>query len=402
LSPRRRFGVPRHDDPIATTFARGSTRSIRPDYHRSSMRCRPSFAVVLFALASLAAQEVPPIGPPLPAPPPSAAELRVLDFVAATVGDKAILASHVTEQWRAALAEDDKRPPALRKYGPPGAASKRHALWRQLLEQLVGRELTAQSARLLGKSPNEVEEQVERLVQDELRRTAEERGGLNAYARELNVVGQSMGTVADDLRTSILSQMAQYQGVMRDLRDQRALLATPREMKARFDANPTRFERPGSVQLAVSRYALERGAEAAAREAAATAAAWNALPRPVTEAQMRGLGAQVLGVSLKEAGVPAMRGFIPTCKPGEVSAPVTDDAYVWVMLCLTRTEPAAANFADGEVQDRLRKELEAERLEAIATAMFQESRVGVTRLPWGDPGAMERSRRGTAPMPPRR
>lgn len=365
------------------------------------MRLRLSLAA-LVAVGSLAAQDVPPIGPPLPAQAPIGAELRVLDFVAATVGDKAILASHVTDQWRSALAEDDKRPPSLRKFGPPGAASKRHALWRGLLEELVRVELTAQSARLLGKSPNEVEEQVERLVQDELRRTAEERGGLNAYARELNVVGQSMGTVADDLRTTILSQMAQYQGVMRDLRDQRALLATPREMKARFDANPMRFERPGSVQLAVTRFALERGAEAAKREAAATAAAWNALPRPVTEAQMRALGAQVLPVSLKEEGVPAVRSFIPTCKVGDVSAPVADDAYVWVLLCLTRTEPAAANFADGEVQDRLRREIEAERLGAIATAMFQESRVGVTRLPWGDPAAMERTRRGTEPMPPRR
>lgn len=314
----------------------------------------------------------------------------MLDFVAAMVGNKAILASQVSEQWRAELKDDAQRPPALRQYV---STAKRHALWGHLLEGLVAREIAAQSARLMGRSPDEVEEQVQRLVQDELARQAEESGGLNAFARQLGVVGRSMGTVAEEVRADILRSMAYYQGVLRELHDQRAMLATPKDMKALFDANPERFAQPGTVELAVRRFSTDRDKDAAAAEAAKTAAAWRALVPPVTEDTMRAAGAQVLEVTLEQEGTPALKAFAPRCRPGDVSEPIADEGWVWVMLCLHRTEATKPTFRDPEVQTRLRNEIASRRFEQIAARLFPEDRVGVKRLPWGEPGAMDRPRR---------
>jgi hypothetical protein len=197
--------------------------------------------------------------------------------------------------------------------------------------------------------------------------------------------------------------MAYYQGVLRELHDQRAMLATPKEMRALFDADPSRFASPGSVKIAFSRYARDRDPQAAARAAARTVQAWRALPAPVTEAAVRGItlpsepGVEsilaVLDVALGQEGTPALKAFAPLCKPGDVSDPVQDEGWVSVMLCLERTEGAEAVFADAAVQEKLRKEIADRRWSQIAARLFPEDRVGVKRLPWGEPDAMERRRR---------
>jgi len=334
---------------------------------------------VLAAQAPAATQAAPP------------QDARVYDFVAAMVGSKAILASQVTDLWREELRDDLQRQATLRKYE---SAAKRHALWGQLLETLVMREITAQSAKLMGRSPEEVEEQVQRLVQDELARQAEENGGLNAFARTLGSVGRSMGSVAEDVRADIMQQMAYYQGVLRELHDQRALLATPKEMKALFDADPARFGQPGTVRLAVKRVALGDDPAAARAEAATMAAAWASLPRPVTEAAMRGAGAEgVISVTIGKEGTPAVQAFSPTCQVGDVSAPTEDHGWIWLLLCLERTEAKKPDFRDPGVQAGLLKEIENKRWWQIASRLFPEERVGVKRQPWGEPAAMEQPRR---------
>lgn len=333
-------------------------------------------------------------------PPPPPQEQRLVDFVAAMVGTKAILASQVTEAWRKQLADDAQLSPEFRHYVSP---AKRHTLWVQLLELAVAREITAQSARLMGKSPDEVEEQVQRIVREELEREAEKSGGLSAFARELGAMGSSMGSQADDLRADVLRSMAYYQGVLRELHDQRSMLATPREMRARFAADPARFAKPGTVKMAIQRFASDRDREGAARAALATTAAWRALPQPVSEEAIRQAARQdsEAGVDTSFAvvdvvgdeGAPVLRRFAALCKPGEVSDPVQDEAWVWVLLCLARTEGKEARFEDPEVQAQLKKEIADRRWDQIAARLFPEERVGVKRLPWGEPGAMERPRR---------
>lgn len=315
----------------------------------------------------------------------------MVEFVAAMVGNKAILSSQVTELWQGELRDDAARPANLRKYVSP---AKKHALWGHLLEVLIAKETTAQSARLMGRSPDEVEAQVQRLVQEELNRRVEDNGGLNAFARTLNSVGKSMGSEADDVRAEFMRSMAYYQGVLRELHDQKAMLATPKEMKALFDANPGRFEQPGSVKLAIRRLPRDRDPEAAAKAGAETAAAWRALQAPVSEATARQAGAEhVIDVPIEPEGTLAFRTFAPTAKPGDVSEPIADEGWVWVMLCLERTESKMATFRDPEVQNRLRNEIANRRWDQIAARLFPEDRVGVKRLPWGEPGAMERPRR---------
>jgi hypothetical protein len=326
-----------------------------------------------------------------PAPPPPAAEARVYDFVAAMVGTKAILASQVTEAWREALANDAARPPELQNYSGASPA-KRHALWGHLLETLVAREITAQSARLMGRSPDEIEAHVQRLVQDEIAKRAEDAGGLNSFSRHLGAIGRSMGTEAEDIRAEFLRSMAYYQGVLRELHDQRALLATPREMKALFEADPRRFDRPGSVRLAVARLPRVDDPAAADAEAAAVAARWQQLPRPVDEATMRAQQAHVVEVAADQ-GTPALAGFAAACRPGDVSPPTVDGGWVLVMLCLARVETKRADFRDPQVQEALRKEVANRHWDQVASRLFPENRVGVRRLPWGEPGLMERPRR---------
>ena len=130
-------------------------------------------AAAVVAPPASAQEQKPPVAPPTEAP------LRLYDFVVAMVGDKAILASQVTEVWRT-------RVQSTRGTEPP---SRQALLWYETVEFFVGREMQAQSARLMGRSPDEVEAQVERLVQDEMRRVAEEAGGLNEYVRQMGVIG---------------------------------------------------------------------------------------------------------------------------------------------------------------------------------------------------------------------
>ncbi|MEZ5964802.1 MAG: hypothetical protein R3F56_13235 [Planctomycetota bacterium] len=356
-----------------------------PRVKRAPLGLAASLVAVSTVLASLASaapgQET--------AGPPQRTETSMLDFVAAMVGNKAILASQVTERWRNKLADDAKLPPALRKYSSP---TKRHALWGYLLEELVALENTAQSARLMGRSPDEVEEQVQRLVQDELARRAEDHGGLNAFARTLGSVGRSMGSEAEEVRTQILQSMAYYQGVLRELREQRAMLATPKEMKAMFDANPERFAQPGSVKVAVRRFATTEGREAAVTAASEFQRGWHALPRPVTEDAVRAPDVHVIEVPLGQEGGLALKTFAPRCQPGDVSEPLADEGWVWILLCLERTEAKEATFADPAVQTRLRDEIANRRFGQIADRLFPEDRVGVRRLPWGEPAAMDRLR----------
>lgn len=313
----------------------------------------------------------------------------MLDFVAAMVGNKAILASQVTEHWRSTLAADAGNPPALRKYNSP---AKRLALWGFKLEELVSLEIAAQSARVMGRSPDEVEEQVQRLVKDELARRAESEGGLNAFARKLGMAGRDMGSEAEDVRSEVLTSMAYYQGVLRDLREQRAMLATPKEMKAIFDANPSRFAQPGNVKLAVHRFAATAERDKALAEATQLAQTWRALPRPLTEATVRGPDVHVIDVTPGQEGGVALKAFAPGCQPGDVSDPLADEGWVWVIACLERTEAKEARFADAAVQMRLRDEIANRRFGQIAERLFPEDRVGVKRLPWGEPAAMDRGR----------
>jgi hypothetical protein len=334
--------------------------------------------------------------PPVLSEPPPSQPTRVYDFVAAMVGNRAILASQVTTLWRDWLRDDEARPRALRKYVTP---AKRHALWGYLLETLVRRETEAQSARLMGRAPDEVEAHVQRLVEDDLARKAETAGGLNAFARHLGSIGQSMGSVAEDARADYLRAMVYYQGVLRELHDQKAMLATPKEMKALFEAEPRRFDKVGSVRVAVVRFPRDRDAAAAQAQAEATIGAWRALSRPVTEAAMRALGTHVnvIEVNLGDEAAPALRAFTPSCQPGDVSPPLVDEGWVWVLLCLSRVETQRAQFQDAAVQEKLRKEIADRQLERIFARLFPENRVGVRRLPWGEPATMDR---GAGPVPP--
>ncbi|HLU39985.1 MAG TPA: hypothetical protein VK081_11400, partial [Planctomycetota bacterium] len=251
-------------------------------------------ACALLAGAAVAQQPSSPQGPPAPATAP-----RCYDFVAAMVGNKAILASQVTDWWRERMKEDEQR--------PRGTAAKPHALWGYLLEALITREIEAQSARLIGRAPDEIEALVERLVQENINQQAESFGGLNAFARELGAIGRSMGSFAEEARADIMRSIAYYQGVLRELHDQRAMLATPKEMKALFDADPDRFHAPARVKVAFVRVAHGSDPAAAAAQAEATAARWRELPRPVDEAALRERGADVLEIVPDRETTPALR-----------------------------------------------------------------------------------------------
>ncbi len=362
---------------------------MRPtDHYLVAVRSLFVCCLVIWSVAlCVGAQEPTP-----PAAPTPTQDTRSFDFVAAMVGNRAILASQVTERWREALKDDAQRPRALQQFVSP---AKRHALWGHLLEVLVTNEITAQSARLMGRSPDEVEAQVQRLVQEDIGRQAEESGGLNEFARSLGAVGQSMGSIAEESRAKIMSQMAYYQGVLRELHDQQAMLATPKEMKAAFDADPSRFESLGSVKLAVQRFPRAPDRDAALSQATAVATAWRALARPVTAPVLKSQGADthIIDVTLGQEGTTALKIFAPTCLAGDSSDPIEDEGWVWVLLCLERVEAKRADFSDAEVQSKLRKEIASRHWQQIASRLFPENRVGVRRLPWGEPSNMERPAR---------
>lgn len=340
----------------------------------------PAFLLLASSLAfPLTAQEQkPPVGPVAPA---ADTPLRLYDFVVAMVGDKAILASEISDVWRARVQSSRETE----------APTRLHLLWYETVEMFVGRDMQAQSARLMGRSPDEVEAQVERLVQDELRKTAEDEGGLNEYVRKLGVIGGSMNTVAEEARTRILYSMAHYQGILRELQDQFALLATPKEMHARFLEDPKRFDRPGHARVAARRVQVQADAAAAMAEAKRIAAEWTALPRPLTADTMTAGGAQILEVSFLDPAS-MLIDFASTGQVGDVMEPRADGPFLWVLAIVEKTPSRPGRFEDQEVQIQLRDEIGRQRRQEVYEALFQEQRIGVDRYPWGDPPLMEGTR----------
>jgi hypothetical protein len=243
----------------------------------------------------------------------------------------------------------------------------------------------------MGRSPDEVEAQVERLVQDEMRRTAEEAGGLNEYVRQLGAIGGSMNSVVEEKRTDILQSMAHYQGILRDLRDQSALLATPKEMHERFLENPQRFDIPGQARVAARRVEIQPDPTAAALAAQRIAAEWRALPRPLTEAALTAAGGQIIDVSFLDPASFLIE-FATTGAVGDVMDPRTDGPFLWVLAIVTKVPSRPGRFEDQQVQVRLRNEIAKMRQQEIYEGLFREQRIGVDRYPWGDPALMEGGR----------
>lgn len=325
-----------------------------------------------------AQEQKPPVAPAADAP------LRLYDFVVAMVGDKAILASEISDMWRARVQSSRETE----------APTRLHLLWYETVEMFVARDMQAQSARLMGRSPDEVEAQVERLVQDELRKTAEEEeGGLNEYVRKLGVIGGSMNSKAEEARTRILYSMAHYQGILRDLQDQFALLATPKEMHARFLENPKRFDVPGHARVAAQRVQVKADPDAAMTEARRIAAEWTALPRPLAADTLTTGGAQILEVSFLDPPS-ILIDFATTGQVGDVMEPRADGPFLWVLAILEKTASRPGRFEDQEVQIQLRNEIGRQRRQEVYEALFQEQRIGVDRYPWGDPPLMEGTRSG--------
>jgi hypothetical protein len=302
-------------------------------------------------------------------------------MVVAMVGDKAILMSQIdddVERWLASRT--------------PGTPSP-DPLWTMMLELAISHELRAQSAKFLGRSPAEVDEQVERILQEEMRKEAEASGGVNEYTKQLGLIGKSWAGKEEEVRSRIRAYLAHQQGVLRDINDQKALLVTPLELRRYFDAHRRELDQEPSVDIGQQRFPLSAGAAAARAQADALVAKWRALPQ-VTAEQVKADGGAVTLRQSPRTALAAIAGFIAEAKVGQVSDPLDDGQHLWVIACLARTEGKRAQFDDPEVQEAIREDLQREKMETIARRFFEAHNVGVERFPWGDPRLLRERRRG--------
>jgi hypothetical protein len=329
------------------------------------------FALAVFAGPALALAQLAP--PEVPRPPRS--EGWLVDAIAATVNDSAIMLSELRTLAAGPIRSAQQQVGQL-------SAQEQSLIMRRELAALIDKHRMAQSVKSLGVL---TPDQVEQLLRSELARDQEEMrrdlGSTLELGRAMQRQGRSWPTYEREQRADKLYLFAREFAVNRRLARQINLYVTPRMLHQAYDENRARFVRPANAKVAQVQFT---GSQALA-DATAAAAIWaqeDLSPRQLAD---RFPGAIALPELVAGSlASPALREFALAGPAGAVSAPVPGNGVVLLARVTTFVAARNGQFADPDVQQELRKICEDRvRLEFEAQAM---GRARLRTEVWQSPG----------------
>jgi hypothetical protein len=310
---------------------------------------------------------------------------RLFDAVVAVVGDRPILYSSIEREFQSLVSS------AVRQ-GEQLTPQIERAIRSNILNKLEEEARLAQASKLMNTG---VRDQIDTIVEESLKdyeaREVRRAGGYDSFMQELGLVGKTLDSVIEDQRTRIQAELAQQQIMSRRIRDQAALLVTPREIRTFFDDNPEQFSRPRSADLAVLALRVEDPATART-DAERVAQAWRA-PGKTAEQVRAELAELPLSVLPGEAGVTDspkdarrdwIKRFAASAAPDEVSAPQPLGGALWILKAVRIEDARQDSFDDPSVQTRIRATLQERKLQDYRMRLLERSKRSIQRWlpPW--------------------
>ena len=285
-------------------------------------------------------------------------EPRLLDRVMMTIDNRVILLSEVEETYIATLT-------SRMRGGMQFDARLRMRLFQQVRMKFLSSAVQAQSAwSIPGASP----ERIQQIVESELARKRQEQikrfGSVNNLLRQEQDSGW-MGSsqfIRDRRETEdILFNLARQDFLAR-FRDRRALMITPRAMRAHYQQRAPELRTASTTLLALVRFSIGAEDEAKVRATALSASKkWKTTAETGQQVASAFGGDSLADQEVTKASAKKLQPFIQTfvdgAKEGEVSAPTLHDEAFWVLKIVSQTAAEEFHWNDPRVQNLLREEL---------------------------------------------
>jgi peptidyl-prolyl cis-trans isomerase SurA len=293
------------------------------------------------------------------------AEARLVEKVAAVVGDNIILASEVEEKAAPLLAEANRIP------DPAKRSARATELRREVLDKLIDDELILQQAAdlKLSISPEQVDQSIEEIKRQN-----------NITDEQLREALRGQGMTMASYRADLKKQLLRYRVLNISVGSR--VTITDEEVKAYYERH---MKTGGNVQVRASHIfvAIPDGADAAAvkekqahaqklLERAQAGEDFAKLAKQFSDdAATRAEGGD-LGTFGKDMLPKAIEELVFSMKPGEVRGPVRADRGFHVIKLVERKEKGAKPLAD--VQDDIRIQLRQKEMEKQTKTYLAELR----------------------------
>lgn len=265
-----------------------------------------------------------------------------------------------TPQLRQAIAEG---------LGDPRVLKGIQAYERESLQRLVDQVTFSQAIYTLPPSRRQqLAGAVERMKLEQQDRSIQETGGVIRWREELRLAGDTPEALRlREQEQELAGYMMQYDPATQE--GGREYLITPAEMRRYFDENTDLFNQPAKVDLALARFRSREDAVAAAEF-------WRTIPLDPTDTgyQLQELEKRWPGTITELKPQPQGKDdrmgwlleFGSKAALAEVSEPIQKGSGFWLLRVIVKREEIHQNFADRNVQQRIRRDL--------ATLHFRELR----------------------------
>lgn len=243
--------------------------------------------------------------------------------------------------------------------------------------------LLSDSVDTLGLDPSRIDNIVARILDDRVAEAERAAGGSLEFVERLKERGSSYESYRSELRDEIRRSLSLSEK-MREAGATSQLLATPREMRAYYEANVESFTTPRSARLELMRFEPSASTPKSPLERARAARA--AILRGVKAAEaVRAAGGRIEEIRPDGGQLALFRNFAfkPENSVGQVSETIERGREVWLMRLAQRSAGGTRPFTDERVQraireaiaGKLRKELYLELIsdEERRTKIWPES-----------------------------
>ncbi len=299
---------------------------------------------------------------------------QVLDEVVVTMGDKAILWSTLNEAYTARLT-------GLMAGGKTFNTNERVDLWREVLKSFIGEAVRSQAVKTVGKfTPDQVEEIVNREMETWQERRIQEQGSLNKFRESLKKLGESEFTLRARARNEVYQQIARYE-MEANLRDRRALMVTPAEMRKLYLKKLPEMQISASARLGMMSLKIQDPSQAdeVLAKANKIIQAWG--KESISSKQMAqryGALAQqdrhIQDSGNKTSTAPWILDFVKGAKAGQVSQPIQRPTSIWILKLLEREGAQKYSFNDPKVQESLRLEILQQKEERLWDRQLEDNK----------------------------
>jgi hypothetical protein len=206
-------------------------------------------------------------------------------------------------------------------------------------------------------------------------------GSVGRTISELEAIGQSWRDTREAYRNELLSQIAQQQALSERFGANWSLLVTPQELRDYYDSHPEDFAAHRSTTVAWIAFRLSgedrEAVLARARDAAET---WRREPLDTAT-----IAARFDGIALRlnedvrpddpdDSRAAFLKDFARSGAEGDVSDPVEERGNLFVMRIEQKLDRGSLDFADQEVQDRIREAISRARYTALREKIARQKR----------------------------